>query len=189
MERKYKVKMPTKSTLKNRKSTINNAFVYSIMPWKKLTEEEYESICKELKIKENQCAYCLKENATTMDHLNGLVNNREPSGFYTEKNNLVPCCSHCNSSKGNKTFESWYTDDRSDEIGITKEKMQQRRKIIYEYMKNNPARKLNLKQILGKKDYEKYIRMKDELLEKIEECEKYCEKLNKKINEQKEDWK
>ena len=56
MERKYKVKMPTKSTLKNRKSTINNAFVYSIMPWKKLTEEEYENICKELKIKENQCA-------------------------------------------------------------------------------------------------------------------------------------
>lgn len=33
MNHKNKVKMPTKSTLKSRKSTINNAFVYSIMPW------------------------------------------------------------------------------------------------------------------------------------------------------------
>ena len=53
MGKKYKVKMPTKSTLKNRKTTINNAFVYSIMPWEKLNEGEYKNICKKLKIKED----------------------------------------------------------------------------------------------------------------------------------------
>ena len=79
MKRKYKVKIPTKSTLKNRKSTINNAFVYSIMPWEEIDEEEYKNICKKLKIKENQCAYCLKENANAMDHLNGLVTDKELS--------------------------------------------------------------------------------------------------------------
>ena len=45
---KNKVKMPTKSTLKNRKTTMNNAFVYLIMPWEKITEEEYKNICKKL---------------------------------------------------------------------------------------------------------------------------------------------
>ena len=180
---KNKVKMPTKSTLKNRKTTMNNAFVYSIMPWEKITKEEYKNICKKLKIKENQCAYCLKENANTMDHLNGLVTNKEPSGYYTEKNNLVPCCSHCNSLKGNKNFEDWYKDDICEKIGISKEEMSQRRKIICEYKENNPAKKLDLKQILGKKDYEKYLKMKKELLDKIEECEKFCEELNKKVTD------
>ena len=65
--------------------------------------------------------------------------------------------------------------------------MQQRRKIICEYMKNNPAKRVGLKHILGKKDYGKYITIKNELLEKIEECEKFCEDLNKKINKQKGD--
>ena len=135
-------------------------------------------------MKGNQiCYYCgktISKKEMTLDH----VYPRDFGGP-SITDNLVPCCSHCNSSKGNKTFENWYTDDKCDDIGITKEKMQQRRKIINEYMANNPAKKLNLKNILGKKDYEKYISMKNELLEKIEECEKFCEELNKKINTQK----
>ncbi len=96
-----KYKMPTKSNLKSRISTMNNAFAYSIMPWCELSQDEYKSILSKLGIKENQCAYCLRNNATTMDHLYGLIKNSEPTGYYTEKNNLIPCCSSCNSSKSN----------------------------------------------------------------------------------------
>ena len=182
MNHKNKVKMPTKSTLKSRKSTINNAFVYSIMPWKKITEEEYEKICRDLNIKENQCTYCLKENvATTMDHLNCLVSGTIPTGYYTEKNNLVPCCSSCNSSKGNKKFEEWYTEEKSEKLGLSKKEIQKRRKIICEYMEKNPANRLDLESILGKKDYKKYIQIKKKLGEKIEECEKFCQELSLKI--------
>ena len=72
-----KYKMPTKSDLKSRISTMNNAFAYSIMPWFELSEDEYKSILRNLKLEENQCAYCLGNNATTMDHLNGLIKKSE----------------------------------------------------------------------------------------------------------------
>ena len=111
---KNKFKMPTKSTLKSRISTINNAFVISMTPWDNPTEEEIEEMYEQLKIKPGQCAYCLRD-ATTADHINNLVRGGEPSGYITEKNNLVPCCTSCNSSKNKKSFEIWYTDSKTQE--------------------------------------------------------------------------
>ena len=187
-----KYKMPTKSNLKSRISTINNAFVYSIMPWCELSEDDYKSILKKLKIKDNQCAYCLGSNSTTMDHLNGLVKETEPTGFYTEKNNLVPCCSSCNSSKSNKTFEEWYLSEKNIKRlknKINLKKMQERYTIITDYMKNNTAQKLDIQNIIGKNYYDYYLKMKEELNEKILEyqleCKKIKEKLDKYVEENK----
>jgi 5-methylcytosine-specific restriction endonuclease McrA len=51
----------------------------------------------------NICCYCGKDKELTQDHFIPLVN----GGEYT-KNNIVPCCLSCNSSKGNKDFLEWY---------------------------------------------------------------------------------
>lgn len=48
------------------------------------------------------CAYCDREAKLTLDHVIPLS-----KGGTHSKNNVVPACGHCNSSKGNKTVEEW----------------------------------------------------------------------------------
>jgi len=51
----------------------------------------------------NCCCYCGEELPLTKDHFIPIGN----SGGYT-KENIVPACSKCNSSKGEKSFSTWY---------------------------------------------------------------------------------
>ena len=63
-----KYKMPTKSDLKGRSSTISNAFAISVTPFIRPTEEELATYYSLLGIKEGQCAYCLGDG-NGRDHL------------------------------------------------------------------------------------------------------------------------
>ena len=56
-----KYKMPTKSDLKGRSSTMSNAFAISITPYIVPSEEEVKASYDLLQIQEGQCAYCLGE--------------------------------------------------------------------------------------------------------------------------------
>ena len=67
-----KFKMPTKSDLKGRTSTISNAFAISVTPYIVPSEEEVKKLYQELDIKEGQCAYCLG-NGNCRDHLKPLA--------------------------------------------------------------------------------------------------------------------
>lgn len=66
---------------------------------------------------ENSCAYCGCDSKLTQDHVIPVSKN----GTYTIEN-ILPSCKSCNSSKGNKDFESWYktrpyyTDERFKKI-------------------------------------------------------------------------
>lgn len=51
----------------------------------------------------NKCAYCSKERQLTYDHFIPL----SKGGSFT-KENIIPACQSCNSSKCNKDFEDWY---------------------------------------------------------------------------------
>jgi 5-methylcytosine-specific restriction endonuclease McrA len=51
----------------------------------------------------NKCAYCGADNKLSQDHFIALTRR----GEYT-KNNIVPACYRCNSSKGNRDFFYWY---------------------------------------------------------------------------------
>ena len=107
-----KYKMPTKSDLKGRSSTISNAFAISVTPFIRPTEEELATYYSLLGIKEGQCAYCLGDG-NGRDHLKPLVNNGMPTGYITDIHNLVPCCQKCNSSKGSKSFKAWYKSEEN----------------------------------------------------------------------------
>lgn len=64
-----------------------------------LTSTEWLAILAEAN---GHCAYCGKESKLTLDHIIPLS-----KGGTHSKNNVVPACYHCNSSKGNKTLEEW----------------------------------------------------------------------------------
>lgn len=49
------------------------------------------------------CAYCGKTEKLTIEHFVPVSKLGELTG-----NNVLPVCSHCNSSKGNRKFELWY---------------------------------------------------------------------------------
>jgi len=64
-----------------------------------LTSTEWLAILAQA---DGHCAYCDKEAKLTLDHVIPLS-----KGGKHSKDNVVPACGHCNSSKGNKTLEEW----------------------------------------------------------------------------------
>ena len=56
-----KIKMPARSTLKARISTINNSFAMSITPFIKTTDQaKIDQHYADLKVLKDRCAYCLR---------------------------------------------------------------------------------------------------------------------------------
>lgn len=180
-----KYKMPTKSNLKGRSSTISNAFAISITPYVTPTDEEVQASYDSLKIEEGQCAYCLGEG-TGKDHLKPLVRNGMPTGYITSIENLVPCCSSCNSAKGSKEFSDWYL--REDNIkrlkkkGLNDDTIQERYKIILSYESKIEA-PIDYEQLVGKKLWDEYKTRRKTFIEKLNEEQAFCDKLNKIIIE------
>lgn len=101
-------RMPLVQTMVQRKSSITNAFVNSIIPVVVPTAEEILDALTILKMvpEDVRCAYC-GDAWTEWDHLRPLVVDRRPTGFISEIANLVPSCGKCNQSKGNKPWRPW----------------------------------------------------------------------------------
>lgn len=56
----------------------------------------------------------MRENeGKTVDHTMPLVIKGMPSGYITDINNLITCCSNCNSNKGGKKFKEWYKEENN----------------------------------------------------------------------------
>ena len=175
-----KYKMPTKSDLKGRSSTMSNAFAISITPYIVPSEEEVKASYDLLQIQEGQCAYCLGEG-NAKDHLKPLVKMGLPTGYITAINNLVPCCSQCNSSKGAKTFEEWYLSTenltRLKRKGMSDSDVEQRFRIISEY-ERHIEEPLNYEELLGAELWEQYQERKQSLLERLNEDQEFCDMLS-----------
>lgn len=175
--------MPTKSSLKSRTSTISNAFAMSITPSIRPTKSEIADLYKALQINDGQCAYCLGK-CNSVDHLHPLVTGGNPTGYITNINNLVPCCSSCNSSKGKKAFEDWYLSDKNIARllaeGLSREQIQDRYEIIVAFAKkaDDP---LDYKAILGDDLWNEYLKRKDDLNKALQDNQLFCDKLNQII--------
>ena len=179
-----KFKIPTKSNLRSRTSTIDNAFVISITPWENPKNIEVQWMLNKLELDDQQCAYCLTK-ATSVDHFFPLVSNKLPTGYITEISNLVPCCSSCNSSKGGKYWRDWYlstdTLDRLISLGFSGEKITQRLKVLESY-ENSKRIKLDYEKILGKEKWHEYLDRKQKLYDLLKEDQAFCDDLLSEIN-------
>lgn len=176
-------KMPTKSNLKGRSSTISNAFAISITPYIAPTDEEIRKSYEALRINAGQCAYCLSEG-NSKDHLKPLVRNGLPTGFITSIENLVPCCSACNSSKGAKEFCDWYLNEdninRLKAKGLSDEVIHERYEIILEYESHISA-PLDYERIVGKSLWAEYKARRQAFIDRLNEEQAFCDKLSEII--------
>jgi len=103
-------KMPVPMKITGRSSSITNSFVNSIIPAFIPTDSEIEQALLILGMDLNtvECIYC-GANHTEWDHLRPIVLDKKPTGYVSEIQNLVPSCSKCNQSKGNKAWDKWIT--------------------------------------------------------------------------------
>jgi 5-methylcytosine-specific restriction endonuclease McrA len=89
-----------------RKTTINHAFAAAIAPSDEYSEDRVREAILTLGQDPDQsllCAYC-SASAQTWDHVFATVKNSNFSGHGHRLGNLLPCCKHCNSAKGNKDW-------------------------------------------------------------------------------------
>lgn len=72
---------------------------------------------------DNRCAYCGKDKKLTYDHFKAFS-----KGGSFDKQNILPVCKSCNSSKNNKEFSEWYPKQKFYS--------KNRESKIYEYIKS-----------------------------------------------------
>ena len=110
MSKRGAFRMPTPVKISGRSSSLTAAFVSAIIPQIEPTAEEIKKALQILgmDVDDVRCAYC-GAAMTEWDHLRPLVADQKPTGFISEIRNLVPSCSKCNQSKGNKYWKDWIT--------------------------------------------------------------------------------
>jgi hypothetical protein len=75
------------------------------MPKPKAVTDAESTLYNSLIKQQHLCVYC-GDAANSMDHFRAFMKpHGQPSGFCDDIWNLVPCCTTCNSSKGNKNWK------------------------------------------------------------------------------------
>jgi hypothetical protein len=157
------------SIFQKRKTTINHAFASAIAPAAKYDVETLEAAIRSLGQDPDgnlKCVYC-DADATTWDHLVGLVAKGEFRGNGHQIGNLVPCCGPCNSKKGAKDWET-YLGSESRETGLV-----DRRKVIAAYAGKyavvvDPKVVANLRP----DDWKRYVEIREQILSLMKEADK-----------------
>lgn len=114
------------SIYKKRRTTIAHAFASALAPLDDYDEDKVRAALEALGQDPDRlhCVFCFAP-AETWDHLVNLVKNGEANGHGHQVGNLVPCCRHCNSSKGGKRFDAYI--DSLVQLGVsTRESMKAR---------------------------------------------------------------
>jgi len=169
----------TYSVYGKRRTTINHAFASAIAPSDNYDEVKIGEALKFLGQNPNEnlkCVFC-NDEAETWDHLVGLVKNGELRGFGHQIGNLVPCCKNCNSKKGSKEFDKFI--NQYDKIFFDKNELIE---LLSQYQMKF-AKEINL-DLLGKKtpdEYKKFLQLKQEIFDLMEQADILAEKLRKNI--------
>lgn len=113
------------------------------------------------------CAYC-GNPATHLDHLYAMIDDRRPTGYGTEPNNLVPCCGKCNQSKGKMHWEDFMRNGNCNHLGTEQNPdpsmaMQERIDIIKAFQAKMPAQHVNIDAALMA-DWDKLLATLDQAL-------------------------
>lgn len=105
--------LPAGESLRARKSAIRSIFTRCLIPGIEPSPEDYATALCILRQKPGAalaCCYC-GDAATEWDHLRPVMRNGTPTGALSIIQNLVPACSKCNQSKGNRHWHEWITGE------------------------------------------------------------------------------
>jgi len=178
-------RMPLVQTMVQRKSSITNAFVNSLIPVVvPSTEEILEALTILGMVPEDvRCAYC-GDTATEWDHLRPLVQHRKPTGFISEIANLVPSCGKCNQSKGNTAWRLWMLGSAPrSPTGRQVENVADRINRLEAYEQWRPAMKIDFEAILGRDEWEHYWSLCDAVNNELREAQSVADALRTRIAE------
>jgi hypothetical protein len=176
-------RMPSVQTMVSRKSSITNAFVSAIVPVVPPTHDDIDKALQILDMDPTdvRCAYC-GDVSTEWDHLRPLVIKRRPTGFISEIANLVPACSKCNQSKGNKIWSEWITSaaPRSPTgRGIAGTDRRIARLDAYE--KWRTPTQVDFSAIVGPADWKKYWELCEELITELHKCQTVADTIRASV--------
>lgn len=90
----------------SRTSTLRGAFIKAIIPHINPSKTDVAEALTILNQDGKECVYC-GDRAQDWDHLNAVVQDKQPTGYITEIQNLVPACGKCNQSRGNREYARW----------------------------------------------------------------------------------
>ena len=164
-----KFKMPTRTTVKGRVTTVRNSAFNGILPIEKPDVEDILFIKEKLGTSGNNflCGYCGKVSATQTDHINPLIVNGKPSGYIHEISNLIPSCYSCNSIKSNDTLELFLSNKKfTGKLNETE--LITRKQILKEYQeyfieKYGNLVKLNFEEIVDDSLWKDYLKKTEEI--------------------------
>lgn len=174
-------KMPKPVKISGRISSITNSFVNGIIPVINPTDEEISNALEALGMDENNihCIYC-GGPYSEWDHLHPLIVDKLPSGYISEINNLVPCCSNCNSSKGNKEW-SEFMDTKKSTSG-----WEDRRKCLEKYNADRKRVRLSqddFKAACGEENWKQHWANCEDLVNKIKEYQVLSDEIRRLMQE------
>ncbi|MUK87769.1 hypothetical protein GMD78_05050 [Ornithinibacillus sp. L9] len=157
-------RMPTPVKITGRTSSITNAFVNGVIPCIEPSEVEIMEVLNILGMSDFiRCAYC-GGSYTEWDHFRPLIQNKRPTGYISEINNLVPSCGKCNQSKGNSYWKDWIMGDA--QLSPKTRNVDQLQLIITrleEYERWSKPIKVSFEEIVGKEAWEEHWKNCDNL--------------------------
>lgn len=177
-------KDPNRVTVTGRKSSITNAFVNGIIPYKKPNQQQVDDALRVLGMtKENvSCAFC-GNPYTEWDHINAIVRNKRPTGFITEIHNLVPACGKCNQSKGNRDWREWINSEAKlspKSRGVSD--LNDRISKLDNYCETFKPTEFKFEEIIQKKLWDNHWENYDKIIKMLEEAKIISEKIKKILN-------
>lgn len=163
-----------------RSSSITNSFVNGVIPCIEPSEDEVKKALEVLGMAtEIKCAYC-GGKCTEWDHLNPLISEKQPTGFITEIHNLVPSCSTCNSSKGNKDWVEWLTNTNTEYVNNIRKKdgFKKRLEKLKEYERLFTPLKIDFNKIDGWKEY---IETREKIINSMRDSQEISRDIKSKL--------
>lgn len=176
-------RMPKKVKITARSSSLTNSFVNSVIPVIQPSEAEIENALNILGMDLDSycCVYC-GDAATEWDHLNPLVRNKNPTGYISEIQNLVPACGKCNQSKGNSYWKDWMLGkaDRSPKSRQIPD-IESRIKQLEKYELEQKPTHIDFRNLVTEAIWDEYWQKLEQLHNLLNEIQPYADDMAKKI--------
>ncbi len=177
---------PGGESIASRSSAMRSAFARSLIPNVPPTQAELERAFALLKLDPDdlRCAYC-GNPSTEWDHFFPVMRKGKPTGYLTRIQNLVPACSKCNQSKGNRNWLEWIQSSaplspRSRGV----RKLDRKIKYLKTYEAWGATATVDFSDVLGRSALDQHSEYLDEILALMRQADSHSKALRSQVLEE-----